>query len=98
MHIPVVIDGFISCVAALVAQRICPLVKDYMIASHVSKEPAASLILEALDKEAVLHGEMCLGEGSGAVALFPFLDMGIAVYESMSTFEEIKVDQYKELI
>lgn len=98
MHIPVVIDGFISCVAALVAQSICPLVKDYMIASHVSKEPAASLILEALDKEAVLHGEMCLGEGSGAVALFPFLDMGIAVYESMSTFEEIKVDQYKELI
>lgn len=98
MHIPVVIDGFISCVAALVAQRICPFVKDYMIASHVSKEPAASLILEALDKEAVLHGEMCLGEGSGAVALFPFLDMGIAVYESMSTFEEIKVDQYKELI
>ena len=98
MHIPVVIDGFISCVAALVAQRICPLVKDYMIASHVSKEPAASLILEALDKEAVLHWEMCLGEGSGAVALFPFLDMGIAVYESMSTFEEIKVDQYKELI
>ena len=98
MHIPVVIDGFISCVAALVAQRICPLVKDYMIASHVSKEPAASLILEALDKEAVLHGEMCLGEGSGAVALFPFLDMGIAVYESMSTFEELKVDQYKELI
>lgn len=98
MHIPVVIDGFISCVAALVAQRICPLVKDYMIASHVSKEPAASLLLEALDKEAVLHGEMCLGEGSGAVALFPFLDMGIAVYESMSTFEEIKVDQYKELI
>ncbi len=98
MHIPVVIDGFISCVAALIAQRICPLVKDYMIASHVSKEPAAALILKALDKEAVLHGEMCLGEGSGAVALFPFLDMGIAVYESMSTFEEIKVDQYKELI
>lgn len=98
MHIPVVIDGFISCVAALVAQRICPLVKDYMIASHVSKEPAAAMILETLDKEAVLYGEMCLGEGSGAVALFPFLDMGVAVYESMSTFEEIKVDQYKELI
>lgn len=98
MHIPVVIDGFISCVAALVAQRICPLVKDYMIASHVSREPAAAMILEALDKEAVLYGEMCLGEGSGAVALFPFLDMGVAVYESMSTFEEIKVDQYKELI
>ena len=97
-RIPVVIDGFISCVAALVAQRISPLTKDYMIASHVSREPAAAMILEALEKEAVLHGEMCLGEGSGAVALFPFIDMGLAVYESMSTFEEIQVEQYEELV
>ena len=86
-RIPVVIDGFISCVAALVAQRISPLTKDYMIASHVSREPAAAMILEALEKEAVLHGEMCLGEGSGAVALFPFIDMGLAVYESMRSEE-----------
>ena len=98
LRVPVVIDGFISCVAALIAQRICPQAGDYMIASHVSKEPAAHLILEALGKEAVLHGEMCLGEGSGAVALFPFLDMGVAVYESMSTFEDIHVEQYKELV
>ena len=98
LGVPVVIDGFISCVAALIAQRICPQAGDYMIASHVSKEPAAHLILEALGKEAVLHGEMCLGEGSGAVALFPFLDMGVAVYESMSTFEDIHVEQYKELV
>mgnify|MGYP000576348051 FL=1 len=98
LGVPVVIDGFISCVAALIAQRICPQAGDYMIASHVSKEPAAHLILETLGKEAVLHGEMCLGEGSGAVALFPFLDMGVAVYESMSTFEDIHVEQYKELV
>ena len=95
--VPVVIDGFISCVAALIAQRICPAAGEYMIASHVSKEPAAQLILKALGKEAVIHGEMCLGEGSGAVALFPFLDMGIAVYESMSTFDDIHVEQYEEL-
>ena len=96
--VPVVIDGFISCVAALIAQRICPAAGEYMIASHVSKEPAAQLILKALGKEAVIHGEMCLGEGSGAVALFPFLDMGIAVYESMSTFDDIQVEQYEELV
>ena len=96
--VPVVIDGFISCVAALIAQRICPQTGDYMIASHVSKEPAANLLFEEPGKEAVLHGEMCLGEGSGAVALFPFLDMGVAVYESMSTFEDIHVDQYEELV
>lgn len=98
LGVPVVIDGFISCVAALAAQRICPLTGEYMIASHVSKEPAAHLILEALGKEAVIHGEMCLGEGSGAVALFPFLDMGVAVYDSMSTFEDIHVEQYEELV
>ena len=96
--VPVVIDGFISCVAALIAQRICPAAGEYMIASHVSKEPAAQLILKALGKEAVIHGEMCLGEGSGAIALFPFLDMGIAVYESMSTFDDIHVEQYEELV
>lgn len=96
--VPVVIDGFISCVADLIAQRICPAAGEYMIASHVSKEPAAQLILKALGKEAVIHGEMCLGEGSGAVALFPFLDMGIAVYESMSTFDDIHVEQYEELV
>lgn len=68
-----------------------------MIASHVSKETAARLILTSLGKEAVLHGDMCLGEGSGAVALFPFIDMGVAVYQSMSTFDEIHVEQYEEL-
>ena len=97
LGVPVVIDGFISCVAALIAKRICPVAGGYMIASHVSKEPAARLILEALDKEAVIHGDMCLGEGSGAVALFPYIDMGIAVYESMSTFDDIHVEQYEEL-
>ena len=97
LRIPVVMDGFISCTAALVAQRICPEAGNYMIASHVSREPAAELILNALGKEAVIHGDMCLGEGSGAVALFPFLDMGAAVYAEMSTFEDIKVEQYEEL-
>ena len=97
LGVPVVIDGFISCVAALVAQRLSPICKDYMIASHVSKEPASKMLLEELGKEAVIHADMCLGEGSGAVALFPLLDMGIAVYESMSTFEDINVEQYEEL-
>lgn len=97
-RIPVVIDGFISCVAALIAQRISPLAGEYMIASHVSKEPAARMILESLGKEAVIHGNLCLGEGSGAVALFPFIDMGVAVYGSMSTFGDIHVEQYEELV
>ena len=96
-HMPVVIDGFISCVAALCAGRICPEALDYMIASHVSKEPAAHMLLEALGKEAFLTCDMCLGEGTGAVTLFPLLDMADAVYKGMSTFEEASIEAYQPL-
>lgn len=97
-HIPVVIDGVISSVAALTAAKICPACKDYMLASHVSKEPAAQLILDALGLAAPLHCDMCLGEGTGAVTLFPILDMAREAYEKMSTFEDNSVDAYEELV
>ena len=97
LGMPVVMDGFISCVSALIAVKICPQVQDYIIASHVSKEPAAHLILKELDKEAIIHAGMCLGEGTGAVALFPLMDLSCAVYNSMSTFGDINVEQYEEL-
>ena len=79
------------------AARICPLVKEYMLASHVSKEPAAHLILEALGLSAPLHCDMCLGEGTGAVVLFPILDLACGVYNGMSTFQDIQVEEYKPL-
>ena len=60
--IPVVADGFISSVAALTAIRIEPLVQDYVIASHVSKEPAGAMLLEAIGKSPSLTCDMCLGE------------------------------------
>ena len=97
LGMPVVMDGFISCVAALVAVKICPQVRDYLIASHVSKEPAAHMLLKELGKEAIIHAGMCLGEGTGAVALFPLIDLSCAVYNSMSTFGDINVEQYEEL-
>lgn len=97
LQLPVLIDGFISGVAALIAAMLSPLAADYMIASHVSKEPAAHLVLEKLGKEAVLHADMCLGEGTGAIALCPFLDMGATLYNTLSTFDDIHVDQYEEL-
>ena len=97
LGMPVVMDGFISCVSALIAIKICPQVSDHIIASHVSKEPAAHLILKELGKEAIIHAGMCLGEGTGAVALFPMMDLSCAVYNSMSTFGDINVEQYEEL-
>lgn len=96
-HVPVVIDGFISAVAALIAVRLAPLASGYILASHVSKEPAAGMLLKELDKEALLHCEMCLGEGTGAVMLFPVLDMALAVYREMATFESTHIEAYVPL-
>ena len=95
-HIPVMIDGFISSAAALCAVRMVPECADYMLASHRSGETAGGMVLEALGLSPFLDCNMSLGEGSGAVAAMPLLDMGLSVYLKMSTFEEIKVEQYEE--
>lgn len=97
MRLPVLIDGFISGTAALLACRLCPEVKEYMIASHKSKEPGMQILLKALGLSASLDCDMCLGEGTGAVAFFPVLDMAAAVYRQMSTFADIQVEEYQEL-
>ncbi len=96
-QIPVVIDGFISAVAALTAAKLCGYAKDYMIASHVSKEPGMHLVLEALGLSPALTCDMCLGEGTGAVAFLPVLDMAVEVYQKMSTFSDIEIEDYEEL-
>lgn len=96
-HIPVVIDGFISAVAALLAVRICEYAKDYMIASHVSKEPGMHLVLKELGLSPALTCDMCLGEGTGAVAFLPVLSMAVDVYQKMSTFSDIEIEDYEEL-
>ena len=95
-HIPVIIDGFISSAAALCAARLCPAAADYMMPSHKSGEPAGGMMLEALGLSPFIDCNMSLGEGSGAVAVIPLLEMGLSVYREMSTFDEIHVEQYKE--
>ncbi len=96
-RIPVIMDGFISSVAALLAIRIESKVRHYILPSHLSKENAGMLILEALDMRPFLNCDMCLGEGTGAVALYPLLDMALAIYNEMSTFEEIEIEAYQPL-
>ncbi len=92
--LPVLVDGFISGVSALVAVRICPAVRDYILASHISNEPAGNLIIDALGIQPFLDAGMRLGEGTGAVAVMPIIDMALAVYSGMSTFEEISIEAY----
>lgn len=96
-HIPIIIDGFISSVAALCAVRMNPNTADYMLASHVSKEPAGKLVLDTLGLSPMLTCDMCLGEGSGAVAAIPVIEMGLSVYRQMGTFEDIQVERYQVL-
>jgi len=94
-HRPVVVDGCICAVAAYVASLINPEVCNIAIASHCSKEPVGKLVLDELQKDAIIQGGMYLGEGTGAVMLFPLLDMVFSVYNSMGTFEDYHIDAYE---
>lgn len=88
-RVPVIIDGFIGAVAALCAARLCPNAVRCMLPSHLSAEPAAKPVLDELGLLPVLHAGMRLGEGTGAVALLPLLDMALAVYNGLMTFSDI---------
>lgn len=94
--IPVIIDGFISGVAALCAVRLCPEVQDYILPSHISAEPAGQLLLKSLELEPIIHAKMRLGEGTGAVALMPLLDMAASVYKYAANFDDIHVEAYEK--
>ena len=80
---------FISATAALAASRIWPEARKTMLFSHVSAEPASLEVLAALDAKPLIHAQMRLGEGTGAVALLPLLDMALAVYYDLMTFADI---------
>ena len=99
MRVPVVIDGFISITAALLAVRINPLVKNYMFASHSSVEPGYRLAAEQIGIEPCLFLNMRLGEGSGCPLMFTVIDAACAVIRDMGTFEEANIgDEYMEEI
>ena len=96
MHgVPIVIDGFISAVGALAAVRMNPDCREYMLASHVGREPGSRMILEELGKHACITADMALGEGTGAVALLPLLDMALAVYHGSKTFDSLNMPAYQ---
>ncbi len=93
-RVPVLIDGFISSVAALLAVKICEDTKHFMFATHISAEPAGRMMIEALGKDYLLELNMCLGEGTGAVMAFPLIDMALSIYNSMSSFENLAIEKY----
>jgi nicotinate-nucleotide--dimethylbenzimidazole phosphoribosyltransferase len=96
--LPVMLDGFISGISALIANEICPLCKEYMIASHISAEPAGRMLLEKLEFAPIVAAGMRLGEGTGAMAALTVIDMAIEVYNKAITFAEVHVKDYVHFV
>lgn len=94
-QVPIIIDGVISACAAVLAARICPIAKQYMLASHLGKEPAHEYLLEELGLTPIIYGDLALGEGTGAVLLIPMLDMALSVYYNQETFVKNHIEAYK---
>ena len=96
-RVPVLIDGFISAVAANCAVRYAPACKPFLYASHCSAEPAGKLALEALQLSAYLECGMCLGEGTGAVIGAKLFDFALAAYTEAASFQQAQVTPYQPL-
>lgn len=93
-RVPIVIDGVISMAAALLAVRICPECRHFMLPSHMSSEPSGKLLAEAIDIKPVIDAKMALGEGTGAVCLFPLLEAALRVYNGTHTFDSLGMNAY----
>lgn len=90
---PVVIDGYISSAAALVASRIAEQTLPFMLASHLSQEQGHLKLLESIGLLPMMQLEMRLGEGTGAVLCFHFIDAALHLMQEMATFESAGVSK-----
>ncbi len=91
--LPVLIDGFITSVAALVAQQISPQSSLWFLYSHQSAEPGHQLVLSHLNAMPLLDINMRLGEASGAAVVLPLIKLSCALHNKMATFAEASVSQ-----
>lgn len=90
-RVPVLIDGFISGAAALIAAGLCPAVKPFLIASHRSVEVGHQAVLEALEAKPLLDLDLRLGEGTGAVLAMGLVEAAVKILNEMATFAEAGV-------
>ncbi|MDE2992085.1 MAG: nicotinate-nucleotide--dimethylbenzimidazole phosphoribosyltransferase [Chloroflexota bacterium] len=93
----VVLDGFVSGAAGLIAHSLCPTVRDYLIAGHVSAEPGHSIALEHLNLQPLLDLNMRLGEGTGALLAAELVEVAAACLSDMATFDEAGVSDREPL-
>jgi len=92
-RVPVVIDGFISGAAALIAYRMEPKVKEYMIASHCSVEKGHRIILDYLGLKPLLDLNLRLGEGTGSALAMNIVEAGVKILNEMATFKTAGVSE-----
>jgi len=92
-RIPVIVDGFISGAAALIAYTLQPKVKDFMIAAHSSVEKGHKIVLNHIGLEALLNLRLRLGEGTGAALAMYIVEAGLKVLQEMATFKDAGVRQ-----
>lgn len=95
-RIPVVLDGFISGAAALVAYALNPIVRDYLFAGHISVERGHSFILDHIGLRPLLALDLRLGEGSGAALAMHIIESALAAHREMATFTEAGVSEKEE--
>ncbi len=93
---PVVVDGFISSAAALVAYRICPTTGEYMFFSHRSQERGHRIFLNMMKEKPILDLDLRLGEGTGAALAIPIIEAAVKIYNEMATFEKAGVSKKRE--
>ena len=91
-RVPVILDGAISAAAGLLAERLAPGTRHFLLASHLSREPMAAYILEELDLIPIIHAGLALGEGTGGICLLPMIDLALAAYNNAATFAESGLD------
>ena len=98
-RVPVIIDGVISIAAAILATKINPLSRDFMIPSHKSLEPAYSAAAEFLKMKPFLNLDMRLGEGTGCPIAMQVIEDSLAVMNDMKTFNDINLEsEYRKTI
>jgi len=89
--LPIILDGYVTTAAALIAESLHPGTSKNLIAAHLSAEPGHRLALEKLGLSPFLEWDMRLGEGSGALLLMPMLDAAAALMTQMATFADLGI-------
>lgn len=90
----IIVDGFIMTSVILAASQLYPEVMDYAVFSHQGDESGHKLMLDAMGVKAILHLDLRLGEGSGAVCAFPILESAVRMINEMDSFQSVNVTKY----